>query len=132
MTGRRSTKTPGRGTVRESFVELFDDGYRDLQERLGEQPQVAGAVGLSLSNPPHHSTLSRQIGRLDENILEQAAQWASDAALHQLLPQGKSLYLLGPNPSNPDFTTRSSTKSSRWRWMKKCAKRPVSSGSIWH
>jgi len=83
--------------------ELFDDGYRDLEERLGERPQVAGAAGFSSSNPPHYSTLSRQIGKLDENILEQAAQWASDAALHQLLPRSKSLHLLGPNPSKPRF-----------------------------
>lgn len=81
--------------------ELFDDGYRDLEERLENQPRVATAVGLSSKNPPHYSTLSRQIGKLDEHVLEQAARWASNAALHQLLPQGNPLDGLSEAPSKP-------------------------------
>lgn len=70
--------------------ELFDDRYRELEERLDTQPRVAVAVGLSSKDPPHYSTLSGHIGKLDGNTLEQAARWANNAALHQFLPRGKS------------------------------------------
>nr|WP_192960668.1 transposase [Halorubrum litoreum]AKB09799.1 transposase IS4 family protein [Halorubrum litoreum] len=81
--------------------ELFDDGYRELEERLDSQPRVAAAVGLSSKDPPHYSTLSRQIGKLDENTLEQAARWANNAALHQFLPRGNSPDALSEAPSKP-------------------------------
>lgn len=83
--------------------ELFDDGYRELTERLGENAEVAGTAGFSSSDPPHYSTLSRHIGDLDKEVLEQAARWSSNAALHQLLPSGTSPRRLGVAPSKPEF-----------------------------
>lgn len=79
----------------------FDDDYRSLEDRLTKWSRVAVEAGFNSQNIPHYSTFSRHLRDLDDDVLAEAAQRASNAALHQQLPGGSSPTHLGTNPSKP-------------------------------
>lgn len=97
------SKTPKEQRMYAAAVvkEAFDDGYRELEDRLSSQSPVAKAAGFDDGAAvPTYSTLDRWISDLDQDVIEEAVNRAENAYSHSVF-DGTPPEELPPNPGKP-------------------------------